>query len=120
MLSKIEVLADLEDVVADLMVQHEAKRVLWFPSEILDPAPDTDPDHHIRELRKRAEGISPSARVALALNLLTEEGLPHFHRLLAVYLGNESHWQHWTNLWTAEEDRHGLILPLLVFVDAER
>ncbi len=23
------------------------------------------------------------ARVALALNLLTEEGLPHFHRLLA-------------------------------------
>ncbi len=110
MLSKIEVLADLEAVVAELMVQHEAKRVLWFPSEILDAAPDTDPDHHIRELRKRAEGISAPARVALALNLLTEEGLPHFHRILAVYLGNESHWQHWTNLWTAEEDRHGLIL----------
>jgi acyl-[acyl-carrier-protein] desaturase len=108
--SKIEVLADLEDVVAELMVVHEAKRILWFPSEILDAAPDTDPDHHIRELRKRAEGISEPARVALALNLLTEEGLPHFHRLLAVYLGNESHWQNWTNLWTAEEDRHGLIL----------
>ena len=109
-LSKIEVLADLEDVVAELMAVHEAKRILWFPSEILDAAPDTDPDHHIRELRKRAEGISEPARVALALNLLTEEGLPHFHRLLAVYLGNESHWQNWTNLWTAEEDRHGLIL----------
>jgi acyl-[acyl-carrier-protein] desaturase len=92
------------------MAVHEAKRILWFPSEILDAAPDTDPDHHIRELRKRAEGISEPARVALALNLLTEEGLPHFHRLLAVYLGNESHWQNWTNLWTAEEDRHGLIL----------
>jgi acyl-[acyl-carrier-protein] desaturase len=109
-LSKIEVLADLEEVVAELMAIHEAKRVLWLPSEILDPAPDTDPDHHIRELRKRAEGITEPARVALALNLLTEEGLPHFHRLLAVYLGNESHWQHWTNMWTAEEDRHGLIL----------
>ena len=110
MLSKIEVLADLEQIVAELMEVHEAKRILWFPSEILDPAPDTDPDHHIRELRKRAEGISEPARVALALNLLTEEGLPHFHRLLAVYLGNESHWKSWTNLWTAEEDRHGLIL----------
>ena len=110
MLSKMEVLADLEGVVAELMQVHEAKRVLWMPSEILDAAPETDPDHHIRELRKRAEGISEPARVALALNLLTEEGLPHFHRLLAVYLGNESHWQHWTNLWTAEEDRHGLIL----------
>src|SRR6266576_3059210 len=78
MLSKIEVLTDLEPVVADLMKAHEAKRILWFPSEILDAPPDEDPDRHLRELRKRAEGISPAARVALALNLLTEEGLPHF------------------------------------------
>jgi acyl-[acyl-carrier-protein] desaturase len=48
--------------------------------------------------------------VALALNLLTEEGLPHFHRLLAVYLGTDSIWAKWNNLWTAEEDRHGAIL----------
>ena len=50
---------------------HEAKRLLWFPSELLAPPPDTDPDHHLRELRKRAEGISLPARVAVALNLLT-------------------------------------------------
>ena len=110
MLSKIEVLADLEDVVADLMRTHEAKRILWFPSEILNPPPDEDPERHRRELRERARGISEPARVALALNLLTEEGLPHFHRILAVYLGDDSHWQTWTNLWTAEEDRHGVIL----------
>ena len=48
--------------------------------------------------------------MALALNLLTEEGLPHFHRILSVYLGDESHWGRWNNLWTAEEDRHGAIL----------
>jgi acyl-[acyl-carrier-protein] desaturase len=109
-LAKVEVLADLESVVHDLMVVHEAKRVLWFPSELLAPAPDTDPDRHIRELRERARGISMPGRVALALNLLTEEGLPHFHRLLAVYLGSDSFWSRWTNLWTAEEDRHGAVL----------
>ena len=109
-LAKVEVLADLEDVVQDLMVVHEAKRVLWFPSELLAPPPDTDPDAYVKELRDRAEGISFPMRVALALNLLTEEGLPHFHRLLAVYLGNDSFWSKWTNLWTAEEDRHGAIL----------
>ena len=108
--SKIEVLTDLEPVVAELMKAHEAKRILWFPSELLNAPPDEDPDRHIKELRKRAEGISSPARVALALNLLTEEGLPHFHRILAVYLGNESHWKTWNNLWTAEEDRHGVIL----------
>ena len=109
-LAKVEVLGDLEDVVRELMVTHEAKRVLWFPSELLAPPPDEDPDRHVKELRKRAEGISLPARVALALNLLTEEGLPHFHRLLAVYLGSNSFWSKWTNLWTAEEDRHGAVL----------
>lgn len=109
-LAKIEVLSDLEAVVHELMEAHEAKRVLWFPSELLTPPPDTDPDAHIRTLRSRAEGVSLPARVALALNLLTEEGLPHFHRLLAAYLGSDSFWSRWTNLWTAEEDRHGAVL----------
>ena len=110
LLAKVEVLADLEPVVADLMVTHEAKRVLWFPSELLASAPDTDPDAHIRDLRSRADGISLPARVALCLNLLTEEGLPHFHRLLSQYLGADTFWSKWTNLWTAEEDRHGAVL----------
>jgi len=109
-LAKVEVLADLEEVVHELMVAHEAKRILWFPSELLAPPPDTDPDRHIRELRERAAGISLPMRVALALNLLTEEGLPHFHRLLAAYLGGDTFWSKWTNLWTAEEDRHGAVL----------
>ena len=109
-LAKVEVLADLEPVVDELMRVHESKRILWFPSELLNAEPDTDPDQHVRALRERARGISPAARVALALNLLTEEGLPHFHRLLAVYLGSDSFWSRWTNLWTAEEDRHGAVL----------
>ena len=109
-LAKVEVLADLEEEVHELMVAHEAKRILWFPSELLAPAPDTDPDAYVRQLRENARGISMPGRVALALNLLTEEGLPHFHRLLAVYLGSNSFWTKWTNLWTAEEDRHGAVL----------
>src|SRR5205085_1503101 len=109
-LAKVEVLADLEEVVHQLMEVHEAKRILWFPSELLAPPPDTDPDRYVGELRKRAVGISLPARVALALNLLTEEGLPHFHRLLAAYLGGDTFWSKWTNLWTAEEDRHGAVL----------
>ncbi|NUO65651.1 MAG: acyl-ACP desaturase [Gemmatimonadaceae bacterium] len=109
-LAKVEVLADLESVVHELMEVHEAKRILWFPSELLAPAPDTDPEKHIRDLRERARGIGLPGRVALALNLLTEEGLPHFHRLLAAYLGGDTFWSKWTNLWTAEEDRHGAVL----------
>jgi acyl-[acyl-carrier-protein] desaturase len=108
--SKIEVLQDLEGKVQELMEVHERKRELWFPSELIGPAPDECPDTHNAALRARAAGIPDHARAALALNLLTEEGLPHFHRLLAVYLGDDSFWRRWNNLWTAEEDRHGQVL----------
>jgi acyl-[acyl-carrier-protein] desaturase len=64
----------------------------------------------VRKLREQAKSIPDPIRAALALNMLTEEGLPHFHRLLAVYLGDDSHWRRWNNLWTAEEDRHGAVL----------
>ncbi|MBA2457356.1 MAG: acyl-ACP desaturase [Gemmatimonadales bacterium] len=107
---KVEVLQDLEERVRELMEAHERKRDIWFPSDLLDPAPDTSPEAFRAELRERAEGIPDPVRAALALNMLTEEGLPHFHRLLAVYLGDESHWRNWNNLWTAEEDRHGQVL----------
>jgi acyl-[acyl-carrier-protein] desaturase len=108
--SKIEVLQDLEEKVRELMEIHERKRELWFPADLMGPAPDECPDTHIAKLREQAAGIPDHARAALALNLLTEEGLPHFHRLLAVYLDDDSFWRSWNNLWTAEEDRHGQVL----------
>ena len=108
--SKIEVLQDLEEKVQELMEIHERKRELWFPADLMGPAPDECPDTHLAKLREQAAGIPDHARAALALNLLTEEGLPRFHRLLAVYLGDESFWRSWNNLWTAEEDRHGQVL----------
>ncbi|HTP12068.1 MAG TPA: acyl-ACP desaturase [Bacteroidota bacterium] len=109
--SKLEVLSDLEPVVKDLIVKHESKRELWYPSDLL-PA---DQDHAIdeqtlAELRDRARDIPDNARVAIALNILTEEGLPHFHRLIAENLGSSTFWNSWNGLWTAEEDRHGNIL----------
>jgi acyl-[acyl-carrier-protein] desaturase len=108
--SKLEVLQDLEPKVRELMEIHERKRELWFPSDLVGPGADECPDTHLIKLREQASGIPDPARAALALNLLTEEGLPHFHRLLAVYLGDDSFWRRWNNLWTAEEDRHGQVL----------
>lgn len=109
-LAKVEVLGDLEADVQELMESHESKRILWFPSELLAAPPETDPDAHVKGLRDRARGISMPSRVAICLNTLTEEGLPHFHRLLATYLGGDTFWAKWNNLWTAEEDRHGQVL----------
>lgn len=108
--AKIEVLRDLEPIVREMMEDHEAKRELWFPVDLIGPAEGESPEAHRAAMEKRASGIPDHARAALALNTLTEEGLPHFHRLLAIHLGEDSHWRLWNNLWTAEEDRHGQVL----------
>jgi acyl-[acyl-carrier-protein] desaturase len=107
---KYKVLKDLEGSVHELIARHESKRELWFPSEFLPANHGTENEKQLADLRKRAESICDSARVALTLNTLTEEGLPHFHRLIAHNLGDGTHWKEWNGLWTAEEDRHGNIL----------
>jgi acyl-[acyl-carrier-protein] desaturase len=109
---QIEVLKDLEPAVRRETEVHKGRRKLWFPNDHL-PADAEVPagwDDELARIREAARGLPDSIRVALALNLLTEEGLPHFHRLIAVYFGNESPWSTWNNLWTAEEDRHGCAL----------
>jgi acyl-[acyl-carrier-protein] desaturase len=110
LLSKVEVLKDLEAIVREMMATHERKRVLWMPSDLLGLAEGDCSETHLRNLRARAQNIPFNVRAALAVNTLTEEGLPHFHRLLAVYLDDDSYWRIWNNLWTAEEDRHGQVL----------
>lgn len=110
LLSRFEVLADLEGVVGEFMADHESRRELWMPSDLFLEEETNTPDEAERVLRDRARGLPESSRVAIALNVLTEEGLPHFHRLLAVYFGDHTFWRKWNNLWTAEEDRHGVVL----------
>ena len=110
--AKAEVLREIEPVVAELMEQHLKKQRLWFTSDFLpaDEQDEEDNENFLRKLRDRARGLTDATRVAVVLNLLTEEGLPHFHRLLATYLESGSIWQKWNFMWTAEEDRHGQIL----------
>lgn len=97
------VLRELTPQIEALINRHLQERKLWFPAELLE-------NEDREALRERARGLPREARAGLALNLLTEEGLPHFHRLIASYMGRESVWAEWNNIWTAEEDRHGCVL----------
>ncbi|TBW59605.1 acyl-ACP desaturase [Marinobacter halodurans] len=109
---KREVLTSLEPLVEKLMQRHLDERRLWMPSEFLPSSEGItdDQEQYLTDLRERARGLPDPVRVSLALNLLTEEGLPHFHRLIAVHLGHGNAWERWNFLWTAEEDRHGCAL----------
>lgn len=110
--AKTEVLKAIEPEVEGYTEQHYGKRRMWMPNDFMpsdEIMSEEDEQIYVR-LRERARGLPDAVRVAVVLNLLTEEGLPHFHRLIDRYLGEDSVWKRWNYLWTAEEDRHGAIL----------
>jgi acyl-[acyl-carrier-protein] desaturase len=109
---KAEVLRCLELKVKEWISSHVSKRKLWLSSDFIPSDERMEEDDNLikSKLRERAKGIKDNVRVALAINLLTEEGLPHFHTLITKYLGDNSFWGKWTNMWTAEEDRHGNVI----------
>jgi acyl-[acyl-carrier-protein] desaturase len=104
---QLEVLGAIEGFLRKQIEGHLSRRKLWMPNELSPADAGAEDEALLTRLREAAKGIPAAVLVALALNLLTEEGLPHFHRLIAVHLGNDSPWSEWNNIWTAEEDRHG-------------
>ncbi|QNG18062.1 acyl-ACP desaturase [Rhodococcus triatomae] len=54
--------------------------------------------------------LSETAKAAMITNLLTEDNLPSYHRELAENFTLDSAWGTWVGRWTAEENRHGIVL----------
>ncbi|WP_405006470.1 acyl-ACP desaturase [Kitasatospora purpeofusca] len=54
--------------------------------------------------------VTPLGRVALVVNLLTEDNLPSYHHEIATMFGREGAWGTWVHRWTAEEGRHGIAI----------
>lgn len=102
----VEIMAELKPVIARLVEQHIASQRLWMPSDLL-PQPNSVEQ---QELQDNARTVPDIVRAVLVLNTLTEDGLPSFHRLLAVHLGDDNYWKTWIDLWTAEENRHVVVL----------
>jgi len=104
---QLEVLQAMEGFIRKQIEAHKQRRKLWMPNELSPADAGAEDDALTTRMRDLAKGIPAAVLVALALNLLTEEGLPHFHRLIAQHFGDESPWVEWNYVWTAEEDRHG-------------
>ena len=54
--------------------------------------------------------LSELARTAMITNLLTEDNLPSYHRGLADHFSLDGAWGTWVGRWTAEENRHGIVM----------
>ena len=106
-LSAPQLLAELEPTVAENLDRHLGSADEWMPHEYVPWSLGRDFADLGGEPWEAAQSqLSPLARTALEVNLLTEDNLPSYHREIDRAFGRESAWGAWVNRWTAEEGRH--------------
>jgi len=118
-------LKQLEATIEDNLGRHLAAAEDWMPHEYVPWSEGRNFAALAGEPWSAEQSrLSPIARTALELNLLTEDNLPSYHRELAHTFGRDGAWRAWVNRWTAEEGRHASCIRdyLLVTrgVDPER
>jgi acyl-[acyl-carrier-protein] desaturase len=110
-LDTTQLLSALEPVVEENLNRHLKAAQEWMPHEYVPWSLGRDfKDLGGEPWSVEQSQLSPIARTALEVNLLTEDNLPSYHREIDRAFGNESAWGEWVNRWTAEEGRHAFCI----------
>ncbi|TXS54236.1 acyl-ACP desaturase [Streptomyces sp. t39] len=99
----------MEPVVATLLDRHLSMAQEWFPHQYVPWSRGRDYEGPLDGVawQDAQSALSPVAKSALVLSVLTEENLPVYHHRLAANAPRGGAWDAWVHRWTAEEDRHG-------------
>ena len=101
---------ELIPAVERLLERHLGMAKEWFPHEMVpwSRGEDFTPGETWEPDRAPTTDV---ARRALAVNLLTEDNLPHYFRTISVMSDGDA-WATWARRWTAEEGRHAIVIRL--------
>jgi acyl-[acyl-carrier-protein] desaturase len=102
---------ELESTVEENLNRHLGSAKEWMPHEYVPWSDGKNfADLGGEEWDPEQSRVSPLARVALEVNLLTEDNLPSYHREIERAFGRDGAWGTWVHRWTAEEGRHGIVI----------
>ena len=94
-----DMLRELEPAVRSGLDRHLSASREWFPHEYV---PYEVGRNYLEEPWDLEDSdLSPVARTALEINLLTEDNLPYYHLALWEAFGKEGPWGEWVRRWTA-------------------
>ncbi len=103
-----QLLVDLEPVVAENLNRHLGMAKDWMPHDYVPWSQGRD--FGVEPWQPDQSTLSPVARVAMEVNLLTEDNLPSYHREIDNRFGRDGAWGTWVHRWTAEEGRHAIVI----------
>ncbi|AXK32581.1 acyl-ACP desaturase [Streptomyces armeniacus] len=102
----------LEEVVEKELNRHLSVARDWMPHQYVpwSDARDFDGPLEGEAWTPDQSKVTDVGRVALVVNLLTEDNLPSYHHEIASLFGRDGAWGTWVHRWTAEEGRHGIVM----------
>ena len=104
-------LHELEPVVEANLNRHLSVFKNWMPHDYIPWSRGRDfAMLGGQDWRPEDSPLDAAAKVAMVVNLLTEDNLPSYHREIATRFGKDGAWGQWVGRWTAEEGRHGIAL----------
>jgi acyl-[acyl-carrier-protein] desaturase len=102
-------LLELEPEAGRLLDRHLKVAQEWFPHDYIPYRLGRDFDRE--PWTPDQPSLSGVARTSFEVNLLTEDNLPSYHRLIHGMFGRgDGAWLTWVGRWTAEEGRHAIVL----------
>ena len=110
-LTQLELLKELSPAAEENVNRHLRTTRDWHPHDYVPwdegqnfaalGGVDWDPEQ---------SQLDEVAKAAMVTNLLTEDNLPSYHREIAENFSMDDAWGHWVGRWTAEENRHGIVM----------
>ncbi|MTE21728.1 acyl-ACP desaturase [Streptomyces sp. TRM43335] len=102
----------LEEVVAKELDRHLKVAKDWMPHEYVPWSDGRNFDGPLdgEPWAPEQSKVTDIGRIALVVNLLTEDNLPSYHHEIATLFGRDGAWGTWVHRWTAEEGRHGIVM----------
>ncbi|GAA1097016.1 acyl-ACP desaturase [Tsukamurella strandjordii] len=110
-LTDLELLHELAGTAETEVDRHLRHAVDWHPHDYVPWSRGRDfAALGGTDFEESDSDLSPVARAALTMNLLTEDNLPSYHREIAENFSLDGAWGYWVHRWTAEEARHSIVL----------
>jgi acyl-[acyl-carrier-protein] desaturase len=108
-LTELDLLRELEPIVAVNLDRHLAMAQEWFPHEWVPWSRGRDfTGENGLPWTPDQSRLPEAVRAAFEVNLLTEDNLPSYHHELALRLRRDGAWNFWVHRWTAEEAKHAM------------
>ncbi|WP_019933000.1 acyl-ACP desaturase [Nocardia sp. BMG111209] len=110
-LTQFELLRELEPVAEHHLERHLEMAKDWYPHDYVP----WDQGRNFAAMggadwEPSQSKLSEIAKVSLITNLLTEDNLPAYHREIAANFTQDGAWGTWVGRWTAEENRHAIVI----------